>query len=239
MGYIVIDGKGKRVSKEEAAEIIRRTDAFYEKLYNGNNHKFNRTLYRLSGVPANYEALDKDHSCCDMDYRYILGDSFHDKFNVYDKWKTEEWGCLGLKHFLNHWISCAYIGGPYGWISPEGEIGGLLYGEKYGIETEELEEDLKKVATEWPSLEFTVYLVDYPGGDDPFWVFAEWKVKDGVVTKTKEDYEIDNITYGMIDDEIYQKHLQEAENPECWWSLDELKKLWPGKLISGGKLEVD
>ena len=110
MGYIVIDGKGKRVSKEEAAEIIRRTDAFYEKLYNGNNHKFNRTLYRLSGVPANYEALDKDHSCCDMDYRYILGDSFHDKFNVYDKWKTEEWGCLGLKHFLNHWISRAYIG---------------------------------------------------------------------------------------------------------------------------------
>ena len=26
-----------------------------------------------------------------------------------------------------------------------------------------------------------------------------------------------------------------TENPECWWSLDELKKLWPGKLISGGK----
>ena len=239
MEYIVIDGKGKRVSKEEAAEIIRRTDAFYEKLYNGNNHKFNRTLYRLSGVPANYEALDEDHSCCDMDYRYILGDSFHDKFNVYDKWKTEEWGCLGLKHFLNHWISCAYIGGPYGWISPEGEVGGLLYGEKYGIETEELEEDLKKVATEWPSLEFTVYLVDYPGGDDPFWVFAEWKASGGKVELIKEDYEIDNITYGMIDDEIYQKHLQEAEDPECWWSLEELKKLWPGKLISGGPMEED
>jgi hypothetical protein len=238
MEYIVIDGKGKRVSKEEAAEIIRRTDAFYEKLYNGNNHKFNRTLYRLSGVPANYEAIDEDHSCCDMSARYMIeGDTIFDKMRVYDKWKTEEWGCLGLHHFLNHWISCAYIGGPYGWISPEGEVGGLLYGEKYGIETEELEEDLKKVSTEWPSLEFTVYLVDYPGGDDPFWVFAEWKVKNGVVTKVKEDYEIDNITYGMIDDEIYQKHLQEAEDPECWWNLEELKVLWPGKLISGGKVE--
>jgi hypothetical protein len=239
MEYIVVDGRGKKVSKEEAAEIIRRTDAFYEKLYNGNNHKFNRTLYRLSGVPANYEALDEDHSCCDMDYRYILGDSFHDRFNVYDKWKTEEWGCLGLHHFLNHWISCAYIGGPYGWISPEGEVGGLLYGEKYGIETEELEEDLKKVATEWPFLEFTVYLVDHSGGDDPFWVFAEWKVSGGKVGLVKEDYEIDDITYETIDDEIYQKHLQEAEDPECWWSLDELKKLWPGKLISGGPMEAD
>ena len=66
-------------------------------------------------------------------------------------------GDVSVTYFLNHWISCAYIGGPYGWISPEGEIGGLLYGGKYGVETEELEEDLKKVATEWPSLDFTVY----------------------------------------------------------------------------------
>ena len=238
MEYIVIDGKGKRVNKEEAAEIIRRTDAFYEKFYCGNNHEFNRLLYKLSGVPANYEALDEDHSCCDMDYRYILGDSFHDRFNVYDKWKTEEWGCLGLKHFLNHWISCAYIGGPYGWISPEGEIGGLLYGGKYGVETEELEEDLKKVVSEWPSLDFTVYLVDSPSSnDDPFWVFAEWKVSGGKVELIKEDYEIDNITYETIDEEVYKDHLEKAEDPECWWSLDELKKLWPDKLISGGPKE--
>ena len=237
MEYIVIDGKGKRVSKEEATEIIRRTDAFYEKLYNGNNHKFNRTLYRLSGVKADYKAIEDAHTCCDMDYKYIIGgkDVF-DNIRIYDKWKTEEWGCLGLHYFLNHWISCAYIGGPYGWISPEGEIGGLLYGEKYGIETEELEEDLKKVATEWPSLEFTVYLVDSSGSsDDPFWVYAEWKVSGGNVELIKEDYEIDNITYETIDEEVYREHLKNAEDPECWWSLKELKKLWPGKLTSGGK----
>jgi hypothetical protein len=52
MEYIVIDGRGKKVSKKKAAEIIRRTDAFYERLYTGNNHEFNRTSYRLSGVRA-------------------------------------------------------------------------------------------------------------------------------------------------------------------------------------------
>lgn len=234
MEYIVVSGK--RVSKEEAIEIIRRTDAFYEKLWNGNNHKFNRLLYKLSGVKADYEAIDRDHSCCDMSERYMIeGDTIVDKMRAYDKWKTEEWGCLGLHYFLNYWISCAYIGGPYGWISPEGEIGGLLYGEKYEVEIEELEEDLKKVAAEWPSLDFTVYLIEYErGSKDPIWVYTEWKVKDGTVTKIKEDYEINNITYETIDKEIYQKHLQEAEDPECWWNLEELKKLWPGKLISGG-----
>ena len=240
MEYIVIDGRGKKVvSKDEAAEIIRRTDAFYEKLYYGNNHKFNRTLYRLSGVKADYQAIDDAHACCDMDYQYMLdGKKVIEKIRAYEKWKTEEWGCLDLHYFLNHWISCAYR--PYGWISPEGEVGGLLYGNKYGIETEKLEEDLKKVATEWPSLEFTVYLVDSPGSsDDPFWVFAEWKVSGGKVELVKEDYEIKDITYETIDEKVYKDHLENAEDPECWWSLKELKKLWPGKLISGGPMEED
>ena len=239
--YIVIDGGRKKVSKEEAAEIIRRTDAFYEKLYCGNNHKFNRTLYRLSGVKADYQAIEDAHTCCDMDYRYMTYDEdVFKNIRLYDKWKIEEWGCLGLHYFFNHWISCAYIGGPYGWISPEGEVGGLLYGEKHGVETEELEEDLKKVASEWPFLDFTVYLVDSPdSNDDPFWVYAEWKVKDGKVEKVKEDYEIDNLTYETIDEGVYEKHLAEAEDPECWWNLKELEELWPGKLIYGGSTEVD
>ena len=33
--------------------------------------------------------------------------------------------------------------------------------------------------------------------------------------------------------------LEKAEDLEYWWSLDELKKLWPGKLISGGPMEED
>ena len=57
------------MSKEEAAEIIRRTDAFYEKLYNGNNHKFNRT-YKLSGVKADYQGYRR---CSYLAAIWIIG----------------------------------------------------------------------------------------------------------------------------------------------------------------------
>jgi hypothetical protein len=234
MEYIVIDSGGKKVSKEEAAEIIRRTDSFYEELLYGNNHEFNRTLYQESGIKADYKAIIDAETCCDMSYEYLPGNTYRDKTKYYDKWK-KKWGCLDLHIFLNHWISCCNIDGPNGWISPEGDVGGLLWGGKYGVDEDELEKDLEKVASEWPSLNFTVYYIDCSGDKNPIWVYAEWRVKDGKVTKMREDYETKDIVYSGIDEEIYNKHLQEAEDPECWWSLDELKKLWPGKLTSGGK----
>ena len=68
----------------------------------------------------------------------------------------------------------------------------------------------------------------------------EYIVIDGKGKKvSKEDYEIDNITYETIDEKVYKDHLEKVEDLECWWSLDELKKLWPGKLISGGPKEED
>ena len=68
----------------------------------------------------------------------------------------------------------------------------------------------------------------------------EYIVIDGKGKKvSKEDYEIDNITYETIDEKVYKDHLEKVEDPECWWSLKELKKLWHGKLTSGGKKEED
>ena len=64
----------------------------------------------------------------------------------------------------------------------------------------------------------------------------EYIVIDGKGKKvSKEDYEIDNITHETIDEKVYKDHLEKVEDPECWWSLDELKKLWHGKLTFGGK----
>ena len=176
----------QKITKEEAAEIIRRTDAFYEEMWCGNNHTFNRTLYRMSGVKADYEAIERDHSCCDLDYRYMLeGDNIIDKIRAYDEWKTKEWGCLGLQHFFNQWISCCSIRGPHGWICPNGEIGGLLETEKYGVEEDELKEDLIKIASEWPTIDFLVTLFEDDDREETgqFYVESVWKVKDGKVEK--------------------------------------------------------
>ena len=63
----------------------------------------------------------------------------------------------------------------------------------------------------------------------------EYIVIDGKGKKvSKEDYEIDNITYETIDEKVYRDHLEKVEDPECWWSLKELMKLWHGKLTFGG-----
>ena len=42
-------------------------------------------MYRLSGVKADYKAIDDAHTCCDMSERYMIeGDTIIDKIrNVY------------------------------------------------------------------------------------------------------------------------------------------------------------
>lgn len=226
---IVVNSK-QQITESQAAEIIRRTDAFFCKFYNGNNHKFNRELYKLAKVPAKWDELERDHSCCDMDIRYLQGKDWSEQWDNFEKWK-KQWGCLELSFLCNDWISCSYIGGPYGWVSPNGEVGGLFDIGKYPS-VEEVEEDLKKIATAFPFLEFTIYMVDEVY-EDRIEVDAEWEVKDGKVTRKREGFSVYDLEYTGIQGnhrEEYKDHLLNAENPENWWTLDELKELWKDKL---------
>lgn len=225
--YFAVNSKQK-ISPELAAEIIRRTDSFYGEFYCGNNHKFNRSLYKLSGVPADWEELEKDHSCCDMSIRDIIGKDFSEKFDNVEKWR-KSWGCLELSWVWNQWISSCYIGGPHGWISPNGEVGGLMSIGKYP-NTDEITEDLIKIAKEWPILEFTAYEVDQ---DDIEYVYARWEVKDGKAELVKRDYKDPKVQYSGIqaDPETYRKHFEDGiHDYECWWTLDELKELWKDRI---------
>lgn len=227
---IVVNSKQK-LEESQAAEIIRRTDQFFCKLYNGNNHEFNRALYRLANVPAKWDELEKDHSCCDMDIRYMVGADWREQYDNWEKWK-KQWGCLDLSFLCNDWISCAYIGGPYGWMSPNGEVGGLFNIGKYP-DTEEVQKDLEEIAKAFPFLEFTIYLIDEIE-DVVILVDAEWEVKDGKVELINEDFSISDIEFTGIqsDEEKYLSHLNESPDPENWWTLDELKELWKDKLTT-------
>ena len=95
----------QKLTEEQAAEIIRRTDQFYCKLYNGNNHEFNRELYKLSGIPARWDEVEKDDSCCDMDVRWMEGKDWSEQYQTWRAWK-KTWGCLDLLFLLNDWIAC-------------------------------------------------------------------------------------------------------------------------------------
>ena len=166
------------VEEELKIEIIRKTDTFFLDLYHGNNHKFNRELYMLSGVPADFDKLDLNHSCEDMNYSYIntSSNSILKKINVYKDWLYNQWGSLRVRFLKNQWISNTLL---TGWINPEtGKIGGIAAGSKL-LDPEKVEEDLRIIAKEWPSLRFTATLYD----PESLCIFGKWQVNEGYVIK--------------------------------------------------------
>lgn len=213
------------VEEELKMEIIRRTDTFFLNLYHGNNHKFNRELYILSGVPANFDMLDLDHSCQDMNYSYIntSSNSILTKFHVYDDWLYNQWGSLRIKYLKNQWISNPLL---TGWINPEtGKIGGIAAGSEC-FDPVEVEEDLRIIAKEWPSLRFTATLYD----PISLYIFGKWQVYEGYVTKDifPETLNKEPVNCMSFDDILKKNGIDGVEN---YWTLDELKKLWFKKLF--------
>ena len=218
----------QKLTQEQTLEIIRRTDQFFCEFYNGNNHEFNRKLYRLADVPADWDKLKKDHSCNDMSISDILGKDFTEKWNRTVEWR-KKWGCLELSFLHNDWLSCSDISGPHGWISPNGEVGGYFSIGKYPSR-EDVEHDLNEIVKAFPFLEFTIYMIDEIY-DDKMDVEAEWEVANGAVRLIKEDYTAENVEYsGIQGTDEYNKHLSEAPDFENWWTLDELKELWKNHL---------
>ena len=130
-----------------------------------------------------------------MAIRYLQGKDWNEQWNTFEDWK-KQWGCLELNWLCNQWISCAYIGGPYGWISPNGEVGGLFDIGKYPS-VEEVEEDLKEIATAFPFLEFTIYMVDEVY-EETIDVDAEWEVKNGTVTLINKNYSVSDLEFTGI-----------------------------------------
>lgn len=219
----------QKLTQEQTLEIIRRTDQFFCEFYNGNNHEFNRELYRLADVPADWDKLKKDHSCNDMSISDILGKDFTEKWNRTVEWR-KKWGCLELSFLHNDWLSCCDISGPHGWISPNGEVGGYFSIGKYPSR-EDVENDLKEIIKTFPFLEFTIYMIDEIY-DDKIDVEAEWEVSNGIVKLIKEDYSTENVEYsGIQGTDEYNKHLSEAPDFENWWTLEELKELWKDHLV--------
>jgi hypothetical protein len=63
-------------------------------------------------------------------------------------------------------------------------------------------------------------------------VGEHWKMENGNVTVLGEDFELEDLEYepGIYEKENYWDLRKDKEDPECWWSLDELKELYGDKL---------
>ena len=175
--------KGKSVTKEQAAEIIVRTDGCH---FSSNDHDFCRQLNELY-----------------FDLKINENDSYFDKFNNavakklnrkpkelkwneicdYKSQYYEKYKRLDLVELQNGRITSSFIGGAYGWIDWEGNIGCNNYNIGKWPNVEDVFMDWSLIAETFPYLDLTCQLMNHEAGfsdsvQNPKAVI-EFKIKDG------------------------------------------------------------
>jgi len=129
---------GDSVTKEQAAEIIVRTDSFR---FSTNNERWKRTLAETLGAE-----LDK--------YGFMSNiDESRRKYRV-----------LSLNYLHNSRIATSYIGGSHGWINWDGTVGCDSYNIGKHPSVGEVYEDLRDIAKTWNFLNFKVQLLNHENG---------------------------------------------------------------------------
>lgn len=162
---------GKKLTEQQALEIIRRTDTFFFG-YDGNNHSFNKQAREILELPNDediWRIQDTDERYKKYEEYRTKRDEFHNK-----------WGTIETEYVHNSWISCAFIGGPHGWCHPDGTIG---YSDNVGKwpEVEEIYNEWCLLAKEFPFIEVGVTLWNGEGCEDNTRPVVSFKIKDGKV----------------------------------------------------------
>ena len=126
---------GNDVTVDQAKEIIFRTDdALYSPEYKGNNKSFERSMLRLLG----HEFLTQ----IGLGNTYFLKSETQRKMDL-----------VGLDYVVSNYAYSAFIGGPYGFCSPEGKI---YFEDNVGKwpSAFDIYKDLVNLASSFPYLEF-------------------------------------------------------------------------------------
>lgn len=174
---------GKPVTKEQAAEIIVRTNGYLS----CNDHEFaNRAQALIYDVDL--KKVDVTHyGGTDDAIRLKVGltkDNWNEYFG-YKESKEKELGMLELNYLSNSRICSSWIGGPHGWCDWKGNIGCHNYNIGKWPSVEEVFGEWKMIAKEFPFLDLTCQLFNHEAScedmaDNPGPVI-QFRVKDGKV----------------------------------------------------------
>ena len=170
---------GTPVTVEQAKEIIRRTDTFFD-YAGGNNHAYVRKTLQTLGFAAtatsrgpqviSTEGLDK------VPFRSII-DTRQDFL--------EEWGYIPQNYVRNSHISSAFIYGAHGWCHPDGTIGFSHNVGKWPT-IDDVIADWERIAAAFPFLEVNVTLMDGESSEDGKGVIS-FILREGKVTVVADD----------------------------------------------------
>ena len=123
---------GKKITVEQAKEVLARTDAFFDGWATSNDRDYDNTIHREIG-------FDPDGSWED-----------------HQAWRKKH-GTLGLQYLENSYVSTCYFRGVHGWCFPDGTIFDNQNIGKWPS-WEEIEEDCTAIAGAFPFLDMKVYL---------------------------------------------------------------------------------
>lgn len=193
--------KGKSIIKEQAMEIIRRTDDFFVTGYGGNNEWFNKKALRLINKPDYTNDIDWDEYA-----------------EQRDEW-NKKWGSIGLNYLSNSWVSTAYIHGPNGWCHPDGTIE-FHYNIGKWPSVEEVYDDLETLGKEFPFLELTLTLMNGEDCENSNEALISLSLKDGVIDVC--DSSTLDLTYENkpID---FIKLFSSNRNYECYFPIEQIQ----------------
>lgn len=161
---------GKKVTEEQAAEILIRTDSHMPDFsYAGNDQHHARRVSALFGmsIGRTFDLSDDER----QDY-WSRQDSLRKRMNILD-----------IYYLHNDRIISAWVGGPHGWCS----WGGDIFCNNYNIgkwpTVDEIAEEWGKIAQAFPFLDLRAHLYDDEVGHDGQ-PAVEYVVSQGVVVVT-------------------------------------------------------
>ena len=176
---------GDAISEDQALEIIRRTDIFFNCPYvNTSNMRENHiaNVLRFPSPAVN----SKD----------------------FDRWDNEtkewmrKWEFVYIPYLYNDYVCCSCIQGPQGWCHPDGSIG-YFYNIGKWPTIPEVYDSLNIIAKHWLFLQLEVTLMDREYGEENGNPVISFFVKNGDVSVV--DPESRNLH------EEFHRHVPDAE----------------------------
>ena len=188
---------GSPVTRQQAMEIIIRTDGLY---FSSNDREFDKQLneyfYDIQIDEAGYgedkKAIAKKLNVAENDWNAIF---------EYQRMKAEEIGRLGLSYLNNSQIVSSWIGGPHGWCDWQGNIHTRNYNIGKWPSVEEVYNDWVTIAEAFPFLDLRCQLLNSEAGEevDEQKPVVEFVVKDGKVEMVEPNGLIDVASFGVED----------------------------------------
>lgn len=172
---------GKPVTKEQAMEILIRTDSL-DFICNDKEWEadLNGIIY---GIRASEYGGDRNlHSELKKRHGFPDNDKYNPEFwDILESYRRR-YAPLELSYLRNDRIASSWIGGPHGWCSWDGVIGCSNYNIGKWPSVEEVHSDWTMIASEFPFLDLKCQLMNEEAGESgDTKPLVEFEVKDGKV----------------------------------------------------------